>query len=164
MSALPEVIDVRGIPFSLIDAPTELSCWSGDLPGDGYRRIHLVMEPAGPATGEAIAAAEIAVDEFDALVAAASAFLLTELQDATWALDAQALELLRGPEAPFARPEAVIWRDGSWMLRFDECVLAMGEEYGIGVLFDGRTPIQVEDLSDVDDIDDGTASGESASA
>lgn len=73
--------------------------------------------------------------------------------DPVWALDSVDRARLDGPEAPFGMPEAIIWADGSWMIRFAECGLAMGEEFGIGVRFDGSAPVAIEDLSRATEIE-----------
>lgn len=151
MDALPEVIEVRGVALTRIESPAELTCWSGDIPGTADGRLHIVMQPAGPATLEALEAAGLVVDRFAEFVRRAITFLVTELQGGVWALDPAERERLNSAEPPFARPDAVVWGDGGWMLRFDECGLRMGEDYGIGVLFTGDSPSAVEDLSDVDD-------------
>lgn len=151
MSELPHEIDIDGITLILLDTDDDIVCWSGELTGEDAPAISIVIDPAGPLSAEAREAAGVVVAEFDGLVAAASDFLVTALGDGSWPLDDAELALLRGAEPPFALPEAVIWRDGSWMLRFAESPLAMGEDYGIGVLFAGRTPVSVEDLSDAEE-------------
>lgn len=54
---------------------------------------------------------------------------------------------LDATESLFGEPEAVIWADGTWLLRFAESRLEMADPFGIGVLFAGTTPYAVEDLS-----------------
>lgn len=151
MTELPHEIDIDGTPLRLLDTDADIACWSGELVGEDAPAVSIVIDPAGPPTTPALEAAGVVVAEFDGLVAAASDFLVSALGDGSWPLDDSELALLRGAEPPFALPEAVIWDDGSWMLRFAESPLAMGEDYGIGVLFAGRTPVAVEDLSDAEE-------------
>lgn len=148
MSELPDELTISGVVLSLLDAGEGISCWSGAV--DGAGAVHVIIEPAGQATAGAVATATTVIEGFPVLTAAASAFLVAELADARWNLDDADRQRLGGEQPPFDLPEAVIWQDGSWMLRFAECGLAMGAEYGIGVLFEGTTPVDVEDLSEVD--------------
>ncbi|GAB2630127.1 hypothetical protein ABI214_23245 [Prescottella soli] len=153
MNDLPTEIEVRGTVLDRIALAEELVCWSTALPGDEPRTVSIVVEPAGRPTDAAVAAAAEAIAGFDGLAAAASRYLVAELTDPAWALDAADRARLDEPEAPFGMPEAVIWADGSWMIRFAECGLAMGEEFGIGVRFDGSAPVGIEDLSGATEIE-----------
>ncbi|MEV0672407.1 hypothetical protein [Mycobacterium sp. NPDC050441] len=153
MNDLPEEIEVRGTVLDRIGLSEELVCWSAALPGDEPRTVSIVVEPAGPPTDAAVNSAAEAIAGFDGLAAAASRYLVAEFTDPVWALDAVDRARLDGPEAPFGMPEAIIWADGSWMIRFAECGLAMGEEFGIGVRFDGSAPVAIEDLSRATEIE-----------
>lgn len=147
MNDLPGEIEVRGAVLDRIPLSEELVCWSANLPGREPRTVSIVIEPAGPPTDAAVDSAAETIARFDELAAAASCYLVAELTDPVWALDSVDRERLDGPEAPFGMPEAIVWADGSWMIRFAECGLAMGEEFGIGVRFSGPVPVSVEDLS-----------------
>ncbi|WP_433605555.1 hypothetical protein [Prescottella agglutinans] len=153
MNELPEQIEVRGTTLDRIGLSEEFVCWAAELPGDEPRTVSIVVEPAGPPSAAAVDAAAEAIAGFDGLAAAASRYLVAELTDPMWALDAVDRARLGGPEAPFDLPEAVVWADGTWMIRFAECALAMGEEFGIGVRFVGSTPVGVEDLSEATEIE-----------
>jgi hypothetical protein len=153
MNDLPEEIEVRGTALHRIGLSEELVCWSAALPGDEPRTVSIIVEPAGPPTDAAVDSAAEAIAGFDALAAAASRYLVAEFTDPVWALDSADRARLDGPEAPFDMPEAIIWADGSWMIRFAECGLAMGEEFGIGVRFDGSAPVAIEDLSGATEIE-----------
>ncbi|QKT13635.1 hypothetical protein [Rhodococcus sp. W8901] len=147
MNDLPEKIEVRGTVLDRIGLAAEFVCWAADLPGDEPRTVSIVIEPAGPPTDQAVDSAAQAIAGFDVLAAAAARYLVAELADPVWELDAEDRARLDGPEAPFGLPEAIIWSDGSWMIRFAECGLAIGEEFGIGVRFTGTAPVGIEDLS-----------------
>jgi len=153
MNDLPEEIEVRGTVLDRIALAEELVCWSAHLPGDEPRTVSIVVEPAGPPTDAAVDSAAEAIAGFDAFVAAASRYLVAGLTDPVWALDAPDRARLDGPEAPFDLPEAVVWADGTWMIRFAECALAVGEEFGIGVRFVGATPVGIEDLSGATEVE-----------
>ena len=152
MNDLPGEIEVRGTVLNRIGLAEGFACWSADLPGDEPRTVSIVVEPAGPAADAAVDSAAEAIAGFDGLTAAAASYLVAELTDPRWALDAEDLARLDGREAPFDMPEAIIWADGTWMIRFAECALAMGEEFGIGVRFVGSTPVGIEDLSGATEI------------
>lgn len=151
---MPSVVEVDGTIFLRTDAPDNIALWTAELPGSAPRSVSMLIEPAGPPSQAALAAAGIVVREIDALIAAAERYLVAELTSPEWELDHADRQLLERPDLPFDVPAVVIWTDGEWMIRFAECALAMGEEYGIGVLFDRRTPIAVEDLSEADDLED----------
>ena len=118
--------------------------------GDGGWTVSVVAEPAEAPSTEARETAQGLVSEFAALVEAAAAFLVEELNEPS--LSAEDRARLAGDEPPFGAPEAVVWQDGTWMMRFAETALDLGDEYGIGVMFAGRTPVAVEDLSDPDEV------------
>jgi len=150
MSTLPETIELDGATLIRIDAPEDIACWTAGVEGgDGGWTVSIIAEPAEAPTPEAREAAQGVLTEFAALSAAAIRFLVDELQDP--ALPVADRELLSAEEPPFGAPEAVVWQDGTWMMRFAECGLTIGEDYGVGVMFAGRTPVAVEDLSDPDD-------------
>ncbi|VXB30454.1 conserved hypothetical protein [Microbacterium sp. 8M] len=147
---LPDAIDLDGATLIRIDAPEDVACWTaGVAGGDGGWTVSIVAEPAEPPSDEARETAQGVVAEFAALSDAAIRFLVQELQDPGLSDDDRAL--LAAEEPPFGAPEAVVWQDGTWMMRFAETGLQIGDEYGIGVMFAGRTPVAIEDLSDPDE-------------
>ncbi|MGF6824057.1 hypothetical protein M2317_002982 [Microbacterium sp. ZKA21] len=148
MTQLPQTIDVNGIALDRLDAPEDIACWSGAFDGG---EITLLIEPADEPSAQALDAAVGAIADFDELRTVAEQFLVTELGGDRWDLPAGQRALLTRQPAPFDEPEVVVWQDGTWMIRFAESPLAIAEEYGIGVLFAGRTPVSVEDLSDADE-------------
>lgn len=151
MTSLPDVIALDGADLIRIDAPDDIACWTGGIGGgDGGWTVSIIAEPAEEPTAAAREAAQGVVDEFATLVDAATAFLREEL--AGPALSGADRELLHAEDAPFGAPEAVVWQDGTWMLRFAETGLEIGADYGIGVMFAGRVPVAVEDLSDPDEV------------
>lgn len=148
MTQLPERIDVSGIALDRLDAPEDIACWSGAFDGG---EITLLIEPAAEPSGQALDAAAGAISDFEELRSVAEQFLVTELAGDSWGLADDQRALLARRPAPFDEPEIVVWQDGTWMIRFAESPLAMAEDYGIGVLFAGRAPVSVEDLSDADE-------------
>ncbi|MBS1906322.1 MAG: hypothetical protein JST33_07070 [Actinobacteria bacterium] len=151
MSTLPDAIELDGVTLIRIDAPEDVACWTAGVEGgDGGWTVSIVAEPAEEPSAEAREAAQGIVAEFGALSDAAISYLVEELPGP--ALSAADRALLAAEEPPFGAPEAVVWQDGTWMMRFAECGLEMGDEYGVGVMFAGRTPVAVEDLSDPDEV------------
>jgi len=114
--------------------------------------VSVITEPAEEPGAEAREAAQGVVTEFAALSEAAIRYLVEELAGPRGDLSDADRARLAEEEPPFAAPEAVVWQDGTWMMRFAECGLEIGDEYGVGVMFAGRTPVAVEDLSDPDDV------------
>lgn len=148
---LPDAIELDGATLIRIDAPEEVACWTAGVEGgDGGWTVSIVVEPAEAPSPEARETAQGIVAEFGALAAAAVAFLADELAGPS--LSAVDHALLAAEEPPFGAPEAVVWQDGTWMMRFAESGLEIGDEFGVGVMFAGRTPVAVEDLSDPDDV------------
>lgn len=148
---IPEHIELAGTHFDLTVSDDDFTCWVAILPEDPARTITLLMEPAGPASTVALESAASIVEQFDELASVGADFLCSELEDTRWALSPKERELLSSDALPFAGPEAVVWSDGSWMMRYAETPLEMGRDFGIGVLFVGSTPISVEDLADASD-------------
>ena len=151
MSGLPDVIELDGATLIRIDAPEDIACWTAGLAGgDGGWTVSIIAEPAEDPSAQAREAAQGIVAEFAVLAEAAVAFLVDELAGPS--LSVADRTLLAAEEPPFGAPEAVVLQDGTWMLRFAECDLSIGADYGVGVMFAGRTPVALEDLSDPDDV------------
>ena len=83
-------------------------------------------------------AADVLAD-FDDVVATAREFIADQFGGAA------------SDPALFAEPEAVVWNDGTWMLRFADCGLDSASEYGMGVHFVGAAPQSVDLFDDADD-------------
>lgn len=96
--------------------------------------------------------AAVVVAGFDEFTDLAAGYLQQRLAEPEYRLSDAELRTLQGAEPPFGEPEAVIWADGSWMLRFAESRIELADPYGIGVLFEGSSPSGIEDLSDVDPV------------
>ncbi|OZB85513.1 hypothetical protein [Microbacterium sp. 13-71-7] len=153
MSTLPETIELDGATLIRIDAPDDIACWTAGLEGgDGGWTVSIIAEPAEEPSAQALEAAQGIVTEFAELSEAAIGYLVEELAGPGGDLSDADRARLAAAEPPFGAPEAVVWQDGTWMLRFAECGLEIGDEYGVGVMFAGRTPVAVEDLSDPDDV------------
>lgn len=150
MGTLPDTIELDGATFIRIDAPEEVACWTAGVDGGDGGTVTIVVEPAEAPSAEARETAQGIVTEFAQLCAAAVRYLVEQLQGP--ALSTADRALLAAEEPPFSAPEAVVWQDGTWMMRFAETGLEMGDEYGVGVMFAGRTPVAVEDLSDPDEV------------
>ena len=112
--------------------------------------MSLVIEPAATPEPAVLELAAMVVARFDEFSELAAGYLRQRLREPEFGLRHSEVATLDAPEAPFDEPEAVIWADGSWMLRFAESGLEMADPYGIGVLFDGTRPSAVEDLSGAD--------------
>jgi len=153
MSTLPDAIELDGATLIRIDAPEDIACWTAGVEGgEGGWTVSIIAEPAEEPSAEARETAQGVVTEFAALAESAIRYLVDELAGPRGALSDADRARLAEEEPPFGAPEAVVWQDGTWMLRFAECGLSIGDEYGVGVMFAGRTPVEVEDLSDPDEV------------
>ncbi|RLP71890.1 hypothetical protein D9V32_15790 [Mycetocola tolaasinivorans] len=154
MSEIPTAFVAGTAEFVRIESPEELAFWVATIEGtDGEHEISLIIEPpAAPEADVVEVAASIAAD-FDELVGDALEFLDEALRGPEWALSAADLARLAGADGAFGEPEAVIWGDGTWMMRFQESALSIAEEFGIGVNFVGRVPQTIEDLSESEEIE-----------
>ncbi|MGN8026768.1 hypothetical protein [Microbacterium sp. 22242] len=150
---LPDTIDLDGATLIRVDAPDDIACWTAGIDGgDGGATVSIIAEPAEEPSAEAREAAQGIVSDFAALSDAAIRYLVDELAGPHGALTDEDRALLTAEEPPLGAPEAVVWQDGTWMMRFAECGLSIGEEYGVGVMFAGSRPVAVEDLSDPDEL------------
>ncbi len=152
MSILPDSIDLDGTTLIRVEAPEDVACWTAGIEGgDGGWTVSIIADPAEEPSAEAREAAQGVVADFAALSDAAIRYLVEELADPARDLSDSDRALLATEEPPFGAPEAVVWQDGTWMMRFAECGLELGEEYGVGVMFAGSRPVALEDLSDPDE-------------
>jgi hypothetical protein len=149
MSDLPDTLDVDGTVFARIDTPPDLACWATETDRGS---VNLVVEPAAEPEASALETAAAVVADFDGLAGVAAAFLAERLRDPDYGLTDAEIALLDATEPPFDEPEAVVWSDGTWMLRFAESPLSIADPYGIGVTFVGAAPQAVEDLSDAETV------------
>lgn len=151
MAELPQRVAIDGAVFSRVDSDDSIACWTviRDAEHVGESRpVSLVIEPAATPEPAVLELAATVVARFDEFSELAAGYLRQRLREPEFGLRRSEVATLNAPEAPFDEPEAVIWADGSWMLRFAESGLEMADPYGIGVLFDGTRPSGVEDLSD----------------
>lgn len=135
--------------YRLDDVPAGIACWSSAEPD---HPISIIIEPEGPvdeATQERVAAI---VGRFPAVLSDAKRWLTDALTDESWQLSAEERAALA--DATFDEPEVVVWSGEEWMVRFASSALAMAEEWGIGVRYEGDVAVAVEDLSDTDEDED----------
>jgi hypothetical protein len=147
---LPERLVIDGAKFSRVDSDDSIACWTLVMDADGVDEtgaVALVIEPAAMPQPVVLGLAGTVISRFDEFAELAADYLRQRLREPQFGLRSCELSALDAAEAPFGEPEAVIWADGSWMLRFAESSLEMADPYGIGVLFAGTIPSAVEDLS-----------------
>lgn len=150
---IPARLEIAGTAFTRIESPDDIACWSADAdPADpgGHRPVSVLTEPAAAPDQETLELAAAVLGRFDELADLAGAYLRERLREPELGLSADELATLDAAEPPAAEPEAVVWADGTWLLRFAESRLRLADPYGIGVLFEGTVPYGIEDLSQAD--------------
>ncbi|MFJ8435988.1 hypothetical protein ACIQ9P_32280 [Kitasatospora sp. NPDC094019] len=148
---LPATVRIAGVVLGRTESPPSLACWTGYLPeqtGAVGIAMSLVIEPAAPPEEATLQFAHDIVTHFDVLVDHALEYCRTRLREAHFELTTEELSWLDRPELPLAVPEATVWADGTWAIRFTESRLRLADPYGILVTFDGRQPVDVEGLDD----------------
>ncbi|MFF3394070.1 hypothetical protein ACFYW1_24440 [Streptomyces sp. NPDC002669] len=148
---LPATLHIAGLALSRVESPPSLACWSGDFPvpaGADPAGVNLVIEPPAPPQPATLRRAHDVVSRFDVLVARAVEYCRVRLREERYGLTAEELDRLDLPEPPWGLPEATVWNDRSWMIRFAESGLGMGDPYGILVTFDGTRPVDVQGADD----------------
>ncbi|WP_395244947.1 hypothetical protein ACGGZK_03875 [Agromyces sp. MMS24-K17] len=148
MTDLPEHVVIGGTTFSRVESDDSIACWASIL--DDTRSVFLLVEPAAVPGPAQLRLAGTVVSRFGELAEVAAEYLRHRLREPRFDLPPAELSALDAPEAPFSEPEAVVWADGTWLLRFTESSLLMADPFGVGVVFEGTTPRNVEDLSDAD--------------
>ncbi|MFI2489275.1 hypothetical protein ACH47X_20360 [Promicromonospora kroppenstedtii] len=150
---IPARLEIAGTTFTRVESPGSIACWSADAdpanPGD-HRPVSVLTEPAVAPDRATLDLAAVVLGRFDELADLAVAYLRERLREPELGLSAPELAMLDAAEPPAAEPDAVVWADGTWMLRFAESRLRMADPYGIGVLFEGTAPSGIEDLSHAD--------------
>ncbi|WP_020013005.1 hypothetical protein [Promicromonospora sukumoe] len=150
MADLPEIpdrLEIAGTAFTRIESPESIACWSAD--GD-HRPVSVLTEPADAPDRATLDLTATVLRRFDELADLALAYLRERLREPEHGLSADELATLDAAEPPAAEPAAVVWADGTWLLRFAESRLRLADPYGIGVLFEGTAPSGIEDLSHAD--------------
>ncbi|KQX46127.1 hypothetical protein ASE09_15620 [Streptomyces sp. Root66D1] len=154
---LPTTLHIAGLELSRTESPPSLACWTGYLPrpaGTDPAGLSVVTEPPAPPQEPVLRLAHDVVDHFDAYVDQALEYCRTRLREPRFGLAAEELTWLDLPELPLAVPEATVWADRTWAIRFAESRLALADPYGLLVTFDGTRPVDVQGL---DEEEDGTA-------
>lgn len=128
------------------DVPEGIDWWASAEPD---HPISIVIEPSGPVDAATRVRVETVAAKTAKIVAEARAWLAGQLREVTWELTDDELTALANE--PFDDPEIIVWSGDEWMIRFVSSSIAMAEEYGIGVLYEGDAPVAVEDLSEDDD-------------
>ncbi|TXL88116.1 hypothetical protein [Streptomyces sp. IB2014 016-6] len=72
---------------------------------------------------------------------------IEEFRESRFGLTTEELGWLNHPELPLAVPQAVVWADRTWAIRFAESRLRPADPYGILVI-NGTRPVDVEGLDD----------------
>ncbi|MFJ9681876.1 hypothetical protein ACIRP2_28055 [Streptomyces sp. NPDC101194] len=148
---LPATLHIAGLTLTRVQSPPSLACWTGCFPapaGTTPTEVSLVTEPPIPPQSAILRLAHDVVSRFDAFVAQAVEYCRIRLREEHFGLTAEELGLLDLPEPPLGVPEATVWTDRSWAVRFAESRLRMGDPYGILVTFDGTRPVDVEGIDD----------------
>ncbi|MGW2181854.1 hypothetical protein ACWCXX_27915 [Streptomyces sp. NPDC001732] len=148
---LPATLHIAGLVLGRVESPPSLACWTGGFPapaGADPTAVSLVTEPLAPPQPATLRLAHDVVSRFDTFVAQATEYCRIRLREKHFGLTAEELDLLDLPEPPWGLPEATVWTDRSWMIRFAESGLHMGDPHGILVTFDGIRPVDVQGVDD----------------
>ena len=148
---LPATLHIAGLALRRTESPPSLACWTGCFPesaGGNAPVISLVIEPAAPPEEVTIQLAHDVVSRFDVFVGQALRYCRTRLREWHFELTPEELSWLDLPELPLAVPEAVVWADQTWAIRFTESRLRLADPYGILVTFNGTQPVDVQGLDD----------------
>ncbi|MFB6943807.1 MULTISPECIES: hypothetical protein [unclassified Streptomyces] len=148
---LPATLHIAGLALRRVEGPPSLACWTGCFPTPAAADpacVSLVTEPPTPPQSATLRLAHDVVSRFDAFVAEAVEYCRIRLREEHFGLTAEELDLLDLPEPPLGVPEATVWADQSWAVRFAETGLRMGDPYGILVTFDGTRPVDVQGIDD----------------
>ncbi|MFF0224887.1 hypothetical protein [Streptomyces sp. NPDC004629] len=148
---LPETVRIAEVVLTRVESPPSLACWSGCFPepaGAVETGLSLLIEPAAPPEEATLRFAHDVMSRFDVLVDQAVEYCRTRLRESQFELTAEELSWLDLPELPLAVPEATVWADQSWAIRFTESRFRLADPYGILVTFNGTQPVDVEGLDD----------------
>ncbi|MFD3482215.1 hypothetical protein [Streptomyces sp. NPDC058665] len=148
---LPETVRIAGVVLRRVESPPSLACWAGDFmepAGAVETGISLVIEPAAPPEEATLQFAHDIVSRFDVFADQALEYCRTRLRESHFGLTTEELAWLDLPELPLAVPEAIVWADRTWAIRFTESRLRLADPYGVLVTFDGTRPVDVEGIDD----------------
>ncbi|MEV0452247.1 hypothetical protein [Streptomyces sp. NPDC050600] len=148
---LPATVRIAGVVLRRMESPPSLACWTGCFPeptGAVENAISLVIEPAAPPEEATLHFAHDVVSHSDVFVDQALAYCRTRLRESHFQLTTEELGWLDLPELPLAAPEATVWADQTWAIRFTESRFRLADPHGILVTFNGRQPVDVEGLDD----------------
>ncbi|MFB7675862.1 hypothetical protein ACFC26_31095 [Kitasatospora purpeofusca] len=151
---LPATLRIAGLALERTASPPSLACWTGCFPesaGGDAAVVSLVVEPAAPPEEVALQLALDVVSSFDVFVDRAVRYCRTRLRERHFELTPEELSWLDLPELPLAGPEAVVWADRSWAIRFTESRFRLADPFGILVTFNGTQPVDVQGLEDEDE-------------
>ncbi|MFD0343240.1 hypothetical protein ACFVH0_31935 [Streptomyces sp. NPDC127117] len=150
---MPTTLQIAGLALSRTESPPSLASWTGyfDVPaGANPAGVSLVTEPAAPPDMPTLQLAHDVVSRFDFFVDQALDYCRTRLRERHFGLTPDELSWLDLdlPELPLAAPEATVWADQTWAIRFTESRLRLADPYGILVTFHRTQPADLQGLSD----------------
>ncbi|MDV9188869.1 hypothetical protein R6L23_11695 [Streptomyces sp. SR27] len=148
---MPTTLHIAGLELSRTESPPSLACWTGYLPrraGTDPAGMSVVTEPAAPPEESVLRIAHDMVSRFDAFVDQALEYCRIRLREPQFELAAEELAWLDLPELPLALPEATVWADQTWAIRFAESRFDLADPYGLLVTFNGTQPVDVQGLDD----------------
>lgn len=152
VSEKSESILAGGVTFERVEAPEGIGCWTAEL-GDSAEAgsVNILTDDGSTPDPAAVEVAGDIVLNFAELMDVAIAFLREHLHAPDYAISADEQVMIAADPAPFTYPEAAVWADGTWMLRFAESPLQIADPYGVGVLFVGAAPQSIEDFTATDE-------------
>ncbi|MFF1648872.1 hypothetical protein [Streptomyces sp. NPDC058240] len=148
---LPATLHIAGLALIRTESPPSMACWTGYFPvptGADPAGMSLVIEPAAPPEDSTLRLAHDVVSRFDVFVDQALEYCRTRLRERHFELTTEELSWLDLPELPLALPEATVWADQTWAIRFAGSRFRLADPYGILVTFDGTQPVDIQSLDD----------------
>ncbi|WP_342280332.1 hypothetical protein [Streptomyces sp. CLV115] len=148
---MPTTLHVAGLALSRTESPPQFACWTGyfaEAAGTDRIAMSLVTEPAAPPDESTLQLAHDVVSRFGVFVDQALEYCRTRLRERHFGLTADELNWLDLPELPIAAPEATVWADRTWAIRFTESRLGLADPHGILVTFDRTRPVDLQGLTD----------------
>ncbi|MCX4849665.1 hypothetical protein [Streptomyces sp. NBC_00893] len=150
-SQLPTTLHVAGLALSRMASPPSSACWTGyfaESAGADQVAMSLVIEPAAPPDESTLRLAHDVVSRFGVFVDQALEYCRTRLRERRFELTTDELNWLDLPELPIAAPEATVWADQTWAIRFTQSRLRLADPYGILVTFNRTQPVDLQGLTD----------------
>lgn len=137
------------------EGPQAIHCWSGIIEGC-ENEFTIILDNSDIETADIDFIANI-IEKWQHYEKLALNFIKLKLHSEPELLKTtyeETVKYISEENLPATSPQFLFYQNFEWIIHFMDCLLPIGDSYGIGVVFDGVTATAIEDFSEAEIIDE----------